>query len=69
MKGVSTFTTAGRAVGEKAGGFRGGSQTPAPPMWRFSKGFLRSLESQDLWEAPNLSGLEPGFMRLKVYMI
>lgn len=68
MKGVSTFTTAGSAVGEKVGGFRGASQTPAP-MWCFSNGFLRSPESQDLWEAPNLSGLEPGFMRLKVSMV
>lgn len=44
-------------------------KTPAPPMQCFSKGFLRPPESQDLWEAPNLSGLEPGFIRLKVYMI
>ena len=44
-------------------------KTPAPPMRCFSKGFLTPPESQDLWEAPNLSGLEPGFMRLKVYMI
>lgn len=69
LKGVSASTTAGRAVGEKVRGFRGGSQTPAPPMRCFSKGFLRPPESQDLWEAPKLSGLEPGFMRLKVYMI